>query len=603
MDRKLLAGSKPEERGQAVQSDGIVAAFEGEQTGTRPYDNFRGQEVLGTYRWLQDLQVLLMAEQDFLETARITYAILAVNASVGLASILIAIYIALSVTHNIAVPVSDLSERASEIASGDLASHGRTIAWIIERSDELGTLAQAFDSMRYQLRAFISGLEQRVAERTHELEVRTNYLEASAQVSQAIASILDADRLIEQAVELIRENFDLYYVGIFLVDSIDDADSVRNAGSQRWAVLRSGTGEAGKAMLARGHRLAVDSKASMIGWSIVNAQARIAQVAEADAIRLATAELPDTRSEAAIPLRSRGQVLGAISVQSDRPQAFDETSISVLQTMADQLAVAIDNARLFTESQYALDAERRAYGDQSRAAWTEWITTGQIQSVRGDNSGIHLTEPIWHPEMRQALQSARTVLQKQSDHNDPDGNDYDSTSVPEIGTDADVRTESSPLPSKETTPRRKHALAIPIKVRGNVIGVLDTYKWDRSKSGEEWTEEEVAFLENITEQLGVALDSARLYMETQQRAEQERLIGEVTSNMRQSLDVEAVLQTAVDEIYKALGLENIVIQLSASQPESDGSGQFHSSTSNGSNYDAHRLNSRYDGPLGDDNGR
>ena len=105
-------------------------------------------------------------------------------------------------------------------------------------------------------------------------------------------------------------------------------------------------------------------------------------------------------------------------------------------------------------------------------------------------------------------------------------------------------------------------LAIPIRVRGNVIGALNVTHNVQDKTKSQWTMDEIAFLENVVEQLGIALDSARLYAETQQRAEQERLVSKATGRMRESLDVETVLRTAIDEIYQALNLENLVIQLS-----------------------------------------
>ena len=203
-----------------------------------------------------------------------------------------------------------------------------------------------------------------MADRTQELEQRSSYLVAAAEVGRTAASILEADALVQQVVELIRKDFGLYYVGLFQVDD-----------SGEWAELRAGTGEAGWTMLARGHRLHIGGD-SMIGWSITNRQPRIALEAGEDAVRLATPELPETRSEAALPLQSRGRVMGALSVQHTRPGAFDEDTIVVLQTMADQVAVALDNARLFAGRQEALEAVQRAYGEVSSEAWHEMLRSG-----------------------------------------------------------------------------------------------------------------------------------------------------------------------------------------------------------------------------------
>ena len=554
MNRKLLAGLDPELIGQNINSEGVLAAFEGQDLGASPYDNGQGKRVLGIYRWLPDMQAVLMAEQDYSESARVTSAVMAVNIGFALAALILAIVLAFNVTRSIAAPLSELAENAGQIAAGNLEA--TPASWVSQEQDEIGILAQVFNTMRRQLGALIAGLEDRVAERTREIELRSNYLEASAQVSQAIASILDPDQLIEQAAELIHQRFELYYVGIFLAETSAEGGA-QPAGapqqSTRWAVLKAATGAGGQALLKRGHRLPIIgmqrsgtaspfADTSMIGWCISNAQARIAQLAESDAVRLATPELPETRSEAAIPLRSRGQVLGAISVQSSRPNAFDETRIAVLQTLADQLATAIDNAHLFRSSQNALEAERRAYDAISQAAWAEWLRNRPSFSVRSDASGIYLSELIWHTEMEQAFRQNRPVLANRPA--------LAATTSPDIlGGDGDGKHAASII-----APR----LALPIQVRGTSLGVIEVNK---PPGAAEWSDDEITLLETITEQIGVALDSARLYSETQKKADQERLIGEISGHMRQSLDVEAVLKTAVEEIYRGLGLENVVIEL------------------------------------------
>jgi GAF domain-containing protein len=350
--------------------------------------------------------------------------------------------------------------------------------------------------------------------RTRDLERRSLQMTASAEVSRAATSILETDRLIRQVVELIRERFDLYYVGLFLVDEAGE-----------WAVLRAGTGEAGRAMLARGHRIKVGE--GMVGWSVAHAQARVALEAGQDAVRLAMTELPDTRSEAALPLHSRGQVIGALTVQSTQPVAFDQDTITALQTMADQVAVALDNARLFTESGATLEAERRAYGEVGRQAWAELLRARTDWGYRYAHKSIAPAEDDLQAEMRQAARTGQTVQRS-----------------PELATGGNGEGEPT--------------LAIPLKLRGQVVGVLG---FRRGESDERWTTEAVTLLETLAEQLSVALESARLYQDTQRRAEHERLIGEVTARMRETMDVDAVLQTAVHEMRQILGLAEVEVRM------------------------------------------
>lgn len=368
-------------------------------------------------------------------------------------------------------------------------------------TDELSLLARSFNQMAEELSRLYKELEERVANRTKDLELRSQYLEASAQVANAASSILNRNVLIQQVVDLIQQQFDLYYVGLFEIDE-----------THEWAMLRAGTGETGKTMLARQHKLRIGG-GSMIGWSIDNQQARIALEAGEDPVRLATEELPETRSEAAIPMRARGRVIGAFTVQSSVPNAFNEDVIVVLQTMADQVGVALDNAQLFTDTQEALASTMRAYGQYSQEAWDALLQSQDNLSFSCDASGVIPIEgDNLLPEEQQALDKNRTIIGK---------------------TDGD----------------NLQNVAIPITIRGNVIGVLDACKPGESEG---WTHEEVNLLESITEQLEVALESARLYSDTQRRAERERLVTEITTKIRSTNDPKVMLQTAVGELREAL---------------------------------------------------
>lgn len=196
-----------------------------------------------------------------------------------------------------------------------------------------GALAIAINNL-LQLEAVQNALAAQSVQRTQ--------LQTAAEVAAAATSILDLDALLERAVNLIRERFSLYYTGLFLIDRQTDM-----------AVLQAGTGEAGRIQLERGHQLAVGSR-SLIGGATEDGQPRISQDVTQDVEWQPNPHLPSTRSELAIPLRVRGQIIGALTVQSTQPNAFSPELISTLQTMSDQLAIAIANARLLA------DAEGRA---------------------------------------------------------------------------------------------------------------------------------------------------------------------------------------------------------------------------------------------------
>ncbi len=168
------------------------------------------------------------------------------------------------------------------------------------------------------------------------LQRRNAHLLASSEVAKAATQILDIRELLTRCVDLIRIHFGFYYAAIFLVDEAGE-----------WAILRAATGEAGLELLRQGHKLGVGSK-SMVGWVTANNAARIALDVGEEAIRFDNPLLPKTRSEMALPLRVRGEVIGALDVQSTSLNAFTPEDIQTIQMMADQVAIAIDNARLFS---------------------------------------------------------------------------------------------------------------------------------------------------------------------------------------------------------------------------------------------------------------
>lgn len=417
--------------------------------------------------------------------------------------ILASLLLAAVVERSISRPVAELRAGAEAFALGDFQVSIPAIG-----EDELSLLARTFNRMAVEISHSYSEMEAQVNARTRDLERRTAYLQAGAEVSRATAAILDINMLTAESVEIIRERFGLYYVGLFLVDEAGE-----------WAELRAGTGPAGRAMLAAHHRMRVGE--GMIGWSIANVNARVASQAEADAVRLSNPYLPETRSEAALPLRSRGKVLGALSVQDVLPNAFDAARLLALQTMADQIAVALDNAHLFAEAQASLEAERRAYGALSQQAWRQLLRERRMLHYGADVKG-NLREAT-APENQDGALMLREVGR--------------------LGQVVQVDAAT---------------VALPVKVRDAVVGVMRVHKSDANAI---WTPEELALLETLMDQLGVALEGARLYHDTQLRAVRERLIGEVTARMRESLLLETVLKTSAHEIRQALNLEDVVVRL------------------------------------------
>lgn len=366
-----------------------------------------------------------------------------------------------------------------------------------------------------ELELLRSSLEQRVTERTQELERRSVQLQVATEVSRVVNSILDMEELIWQVAKLIQERFDLYHVGLLLLDEAGE-----------WAVYRAGSGEAGRELWEKGFRLGVGGT-SMVGWCTARAQARIAQDVSIDAMYVPHELVPETRSEVAVPLIARGQVLGALSVQSDRVGTFDPMTVSALQTMADQVAIAVDNARLYTESQQALEASRRAYGQLSQRAWRELLRSRIDWGYAFDQQTILPVEGDWQPEMIEALRTGQIVV-------------HGPEMVPgENGAEEPV-------------------LALPLRVREDTIGALGFYK---NAGDRAWTPAETVLLQRLVDQLGAALESAQLYQETQRRAAREQAIRQITERMRSAVEVETILQNTVAELAKALGVPRAYVRL------------------------------------------
>jgi GAF domain-containing protein/HAMP domain-containing protein len=235
--------------------------------------------------------------------------------------------IGLLLSETVVRPLVRLTKTATAISTGDL----KQVA-VVERNDEIGSLASTLNSITTRLSDLIDSLETRV-------EMRTAQIQASADIGQAATSVLNPDELLKTVVNLITDRFGFYYAAAFIVDD-----------SGKWAVLDEATGESGRKLKELGHKLEVGGQ-SMVGTCIAEHKPRIALDVGAEAVRFVNPLLPNTRSEIALPLIVGDHVLGALDVQSTQPAAFDEANTNVLQSMADQIAVALNNAAQYSQEQ------------------------------------------------------------------------------------------------------------------------------------------------------------------------------------------------------------------------------------------------------------
>ncbi|MFN2284908.1 MAG: GAF domain-containing protein [Anaerolineae bacterium] len=348
-------------------------------------------------------------------------------------------------------------------------------------------------------------LQDLVEERSRELARRTGYLGAATAVAQeAQLASGDLTRLLPRVVRVISEQFGFYHTGLFLLDA-----------SKKWMELQAASSEGGQRMLARQHRLEVGSQ-SIVGYVASRGERRIALDVGQDAVFFDNPDLPDTRSEMAVPLRVGGEILGVLDVQSTERQAFTDEDVTILQALADQVAMAVSNAQLLQQVEASAEAERRAMGELSREAWLNLLQARQDLGFYDDGTAIAPAGEVWRPEMEIALQGGQQALNE-------DGS----------------------------------TLALPLRVREQVVGVIDGRKSD----GTAWSAEEIGLLQTLTEQLSTALEGAQLYLDSQRRAAREQIIGQVTGRIRETLDMEAMLRTAAEQMRQALDLDDLVVRL------------------------------------------
>jgi GAF domain-containing protein len=359
-----------------------------------------------------------------------------------------------------------------------------------------------------------TSLEQRVDERTNELRQRgteleaanrqvrrrASQLEALAQVAHTIASVRDLRELLPRIATAISENFGFYHVGVFLLDEANE-----------YAVLSATNSEGGKKMQERKHRLRVGQE-GIVGNVTLTGEPRIVMDVGRDAVFFDNPELPDTHSEMALPLKAENRVMGALDVQSTERGAFTDEDIQMLSLLADQVSLAIENARLFDETRSAL-AEAQAISRQfTREAWGRVPVEHKLLGYRYNIAGaIPLKEPVelLEPEQRKSR--------------DPQG---------EI-----------------------NQVVIPIELRGETIGTLVV----QSPSTDKLNQEQIDLIKAVAERVALSAENARLFEETTRRAERERLVTDITGKIRSVNDPQAMIQTAMEELRKALGASRVEV--------------------------------------------
>jgi GAF domain-containing protein len=346
------------------------------------------------------------------------------------------------------------------------------------------------EAMVNTLRASQLELEKHVADRTKELARKTNQLNAATFVAHQTAEIQELDMLLNSTVNLISKQFGFYHVAIYLINERGD-----------YATLQATSSEGGKQLHERGYRLRVGTE-GIVGFVAAEKKPRISLDVGEDAIFFDSPELPNTRSELSLPLIVRNKVIGVLDIQSSEIQAFNYDDIDIFQTLADQIAVAIDNVRLLTESK---------------------LIISQLQVLSSENTRLN-----WKTEV---------ASRKASYH-------YSAIGVHPI--------------EKPVTSDGINTLDVPLVLRGQRIGKISL---QRKSDNQNWTSQEETVATEIAAQTALALENIRLVERTRERSQREQAIANITSRVRETLDLDTVLRVSAREIQQALDLQEAEVRL------------------------------------------
>ncbi|MBK8783978.1 MAG: GAF domain-containing protein [Anaerolineales bacterium] len=376
---------------------------------------------------------------------------------------------------------------------------------------------QNLKSSNKELIDLTNNLEKRIAERTKELEnanlrieKRARQFQTISQVTRAIISTQNMQDLLPQVVQVISQQFDFYHIGIFLIDL-----------NGEYAVLSAANSAGGEKMLERSHKLRI-GQTGIVGYVAKTGKVRIALDTGADAIYFNNPDLPETRSEMALPLfQSNGEIIGVLDIQSTVPNAFYQEDIEILTTLADQVSVAIVNARQYEETQKSLIEADMSYRQELKIGWNKFSRSQKLAGIRrrGMKSSF-LADPLELPGVRQVIQTGSMYQEK-----------VESTGI-------------------------SH-LTMPVTLRGEAVGILNL----KTNIDREWSADEIDIINAIIERAALAIENARLLDESRKIAERELAISDISAKIGKGTEIETILKTAVRELGAQISGAQVTVEI------------------------------------------
>ena len=489
------------------------------------FQGINGTTVVGTYvplgvpDWAVATELPLMeALLPGIQFTGIAVVIMLVVA--GLAG-LSAIYLA----RRLATPLLNLTETATQIAKGKL-----NLDASVEGPTEVTRLADAFNSMTAQLRDLIGSLEQRVADRTQRLEIL-------ATLSERLTAILDFEQLLTELVNQVKERFGYYHAHVYVLD-----DSRQNL------VMTAGAGQAGAEMKARRHHIPLNAPTSLVARA-----ARSGEIVWVDNVReaedwLFNPLLPDTYAEMAVPIILEGRVVGVLDVQEDKIAGLDESDANLLRSLANQVAVAIRNARVFAEVEVTLAKTRAAQEQYIGQAWEKVKTTQQAAEYQYHRPSVQLLDETVISQLEQEVMQKNQVTVVTVNGGDMTGERAASDT-----SDAEISLQDSKPDVQNQT-----ALVAPIRLQNQTIGSIQLLEMEGQHH---WDELELALVQTVAEQVAQSAENLRLFEETRQRAGREQTIRQITDKMRTATNLNDLVKITAKELGQLFSTDYTLIEL------------------------------------------
>jgi GAF domain-containing protein/HAMP domain-containing protein len=482
----------------------------------------------------------VVAEQPESEALSLPINNAIISGVIALVMALLAGLIGVGVANFITNPIGKLSEAAQAVSQGDFS---RQV--LVERQNEIGTLAIAFNSMTSQLRNLIGNLEQRVAD-------RTKALATSSEVSRRLSTILNQKELVIEVVEQVKEAFGYYHAHIYLVVGDDFF----------WAGV---TGAAGAVMLAEGHK--IPKGRGLVGRAAESNETVLVPDTTRDPEWLPNPLLPETKSEVAIPISVGDQVLGVLDVQHDETNGLGQEDVDALQSIANQVAVAIQNIHQYEKTQ-KMAADLGVVANVGIATSTITEAGHLLQEV------VDLSKRsfnLYHAHIY-LLNETGDVLELASGAGEvgrkmvAEGRQIPLNSEQSLVARAartqegvvvnDVQTDPDFLPNP-LLPKTRAEMAVPMLVSGKVVGVLDV----QSEQVNRFSDTDVDIQTTLASQIAVALQNARSFTNAQKQAERESKLNAIAQNIQSTTTIEEAMQITARELGHALGKRQTLVAL------------------------------------------